>query len=212
MSGVSVAKKNGDQTSAIFANDTRWWPNSQILHRRDRSNSYVTETARPSGVLSCIPRATGCFDDTVLTTRAWHPSPPCQLLHWCIVEGVLLWVCCRNLPHQQLTWSGVLSISAAIHIVQLSFFYTMREARRWVICSQEGALPFIRLEGPEDRHLRNSSFGGHVTSLTLQCLWPRPPGVWLGGPGCKPGHSRRSWWSSPHLTASGLIPVMLYHK
>ena len=37
---------------------------------------------------------------------------------------------------------------------------------------------------------------------------PDPPGVWLGGPGCKPAHSRRSWWSSPHLTASGLIPVM----
>ena len=36
---------------------------------------------------------------------------------------------------------------------------------------------FITLEGPEDRHLRNSSFGGHVTSLTLQYLWPRPPGV-----------------------------------
>ena len=51
MSGVSVAKKNGGQTSAIFANDTRWRPNSQILHRRDRSNSRVTETARPSGVL-----------------------------------------------------------------------------------------------------------------------------------------------------------------
>ena len=50
MSGVSVAKKNGGQTSAIFANDTRWRPNSQILHRRDRSNSRVTETARPSGV------------------------------------------------------------------------------------------------------------------------------------------------------------------
>ena len=42
---------------------------------------------------------------------------------------------------------------------------------------------FITLEGPEDRHLRNSSRGGHVTSLTLQYLWPRPPGVWLGGPG-----------------------------
>ena len=52
MSGVSVAKKNGGQTSAIFANDTRWRPNSQILHRRDRSNSRVTETARPLGVLS----------------------------------------------------------------------------------------------------------------------------------------------------------------
>ena len=50
----------------------------------------------------------------------------------------------------------------------------------------------IRLEGPEDPHLRNSSFGGHVTTLTLQYLWPRPPGVWLGGPGCKPGHSGRS--------------------
>ena len=32
-------------------------------------------------------------------------------------------------------------------------------------------------------------FGGHVTPLTLQYLWPRPPGVWLGGPGCKPGHN-----------------------
>ena len=51
MSGVSVVKTNGGQTSAIFANDTRWRPNSQILHRRDRSNSRVTETARPSGVL-----------------------------------------------------------------------------------------------------------------------------------------------------------------
>ena len=50
----------------------------------------------------------------------------------------------------------------------------------------------IRLDGPEDPHLRNSSFGGHVTALTLQYLWPRPPGVWLGGPGCKPGHSGRS--------------------
>ena len=50
----------------------------------------------------------------------------------------------------------------------------------------------IRLEGPEDPDLRNSSFGGHVTALTLQYLWPRPPGVWLGGPGCKPGHSGRS--------------------
>ena len=28
----------------------------------------------------------------------------------------------------------------------------------------------IRLEGPEDPHLRNSSFGGHVTALTLQYL------------------------------------------
>ena len=33
-------------------------------------------------------------------------------------------------------------------------------------------------------------FCGHVTPLTLHYLWPRPPGVWLGGPGCKPGHSR----------------------
>ena len=46
-----------------------------------------------------------------------------------------------------------------------------------------------RLEGPEDPHLRNSRFGGHVTPLMLQHLWPRPLGVWLGGPGCKPGHS-----------------------
>ena len=50
--------------------------------------------------------------------------------------------------------------------------------------------PHIRLEGPEDPHLRNSRFSGHhMTPLTLQCLWPRPPGVWLGGPGCKPEHS-----------------------
>ena len=32
-------------------------------------------------------------------------------------------------------------------------------------------LPNITLEGPEDRHLRNSSCGGHVTPLTLQFLW-----------------------------------------
>ena len=59
MSGVSVAKKNGGQTSAIFANDTRWQPNSQILHRRDRSNSRVTETARPSGVPPSAARPSG---------------------------------------------------------------------------------------------------------------------------------------------------------
>ena len=39
----------------------------------------------------------------------------------------------------------------------------------------------ITLEGPEDRHLRNSSCGGHVTSLTLQYLCPRPLGFdWEG--------------------------------
>ena len=59
MSGVSVAKKNGGQTSAIFANDTRWRPNSQILHRRDRSNSRVTETARPLGVPPSAARPSG---------------------------------------------------------------------------------------------------------------------------------------------------------
>ena len=34
-------------------------------------------------------------------------------------------------------------------------------------------------------------FGSQVTPLTLQYLWSRPPGVWLGWPGCKPagGHS-----------------------
>ena len=41
--------------------------------------------------------------------------------------------------------------------------------------------------GPEDPHLRNSRFGGHVTTPTLQYLWPRPPGAWMGGPGYKPG-------------------------
>ena len=51
-------------------------------------------------------------------------------------------------------------------------------------------------------------FYGHVTTLTLQYLWPRPPGVWLGGPGCKPGHSGWSWWSPTITIASGLIPVM----
>ena len=39
---------------------------------------------------------------------------------------------------------------------------------------------FITLEGPEDRHLRNSICGGHVTSLTHQYLWSRPPGLsWI---------------------------------
>ena len=51
-------------------------------------------------------------------------------------------------------------------------------------------------------------FYGHVTTLTLQYLWPRPPGVWLEGPGCKPGHSGWSWWSPAIKIASGLIPVM----
>ena len=51
---VFPSLKNGSQTSAIIANDTRWRPNSQMLHRRDRSNSRVTETARPSGVLSSL--------------------------------------------------------------------------------------------------------------------------------------------------------------
>ena len=52
-------------------------------------------------------------------------------------------------------------------------------------------------------------FYGHVTTLTLQYLWPRPPGVWRGGPGCKPGHSVWSWWSPTIKIASGLIPVMV---
>ena len=66
----------------------------------------------------------------------------------------------------------------------------------------------IRLEGPEDPHLGNSRFGGsRDLAHTLQYLWPRPPGVWLGGPGCKPGHSGWSQWSSPNKKASGLIPV-----
>ena len=76
MSGVSVAKKNGGQTSAIFANDTRWRPNSQILHRRDRSNSRVTETARPSGVPPSAARPSG-----VLTGRGQelvHINGPVQ--------------------------------------------------------------------------------------------------------------------------------------
>ena len=51
-------------------------------------------------------------------------------------------------------------------------------------------------------------FSGHVTTLTLQYLWPRPPGVWLGGPDCKPGHSGWSKWSPTIKIASGLIPVM----
>ena len=53
-----------------------------------------------------------------------------------------------------------------------------------------------------------SGFYGHVTMLMLQYLWPKPPGVWLGGPGCKPGHSGWSWWSPTIKIALGLIPVM----
>ena len=34
----------------------------------------------------------------------------------CIVERVSPWVCGRNLPFQQLTWSGLMSISSTIHI------------------------------------------------------------------------------------------------
>ena len=44
----------------------------------------------------------------------------CSISYWWIVEGVPLPVCGRNLPLQQLTWSGVMSISAAIHRVHLS--------------------------------------------------------------------------------------------
>ena len=54
--------------------------------------------------------------------------------------------------------------------------------QRWLFI--KGVL-CITLEGPKDPHLRNSRFRrSYVTSLTLQYLWPRPPGVWLGGPGC----------------------------
>ena len=74
MSGVSVAKKNGGQTSAIFANDTRWRPNSQILHRRDRSNSRVTETARPSGVPPSAARPSG----VLLLQWLYFNHEPCK--------------------------------------------------------------------------------------------------------------------------------------
>ena len=72
MSGVSVAKKNGGQTSAIFANDTRWRPNSQILHRRDRSNLRVTETARPSGVPPSAARPSGVLLTYGPLVTIWH--------------------------------------------------------------------------------------------------------------------------------------------
>ena len=76
MSGVSVAKKNGGQTSAIFANDTRWRPNSQILHRRDRSNSRVTETARPSGVPPLAARPSGVLWFMVLHQQCHRDACP----------------------------------------------------------------------------------------------------------------------------------------
>ena len=62
----------------------------------------------------------------------------------------------------------------------------------------------IRLDGPEDPPPPKKTPGSpppppppkkkkkknlQVSAVTLQYLWPRPPGVWLGGPGCKPGHS-----------------------
>ena len=53
-----------------------------------------------------------------------------------------------------------------------------------------------------------SRFGGHVTSLTLQHLWPRPPGVWLGGPGCKLVVIA----VLPHQTPLRLIPVMALYS
>ena len=45
----------------------------------------------------------------------------------------------------------------------------------------------LKTPTPETPH-----FGGHVIPPMLQYIWPRPPGVWLGGPGCK---SRHSGWS-----------------
>ena len=47
-------------------------------------------------------------------------------------------------------------------------------------------------------------FGGHVTPLTLQYLWPRPPGVWLGGLSCKPVHSGWSVIVPPSLKSLGI--------
>ena len=37
----------------------------------------------------------------------------------------------------------------------------------------------IRLEGPDDPTSETPDFGGHVTPLTLQYLWPRPGRAWL---------------------------------
>ena len=56
----------------------------------------------------------------------------------------------------------------------------------------ESSFLYIRLEGPEDPDLRNSSFGGQVTALTLQYLLPRLPGVWLGGPGLLQAGAQRA--------------------
>ena len=65
----------------------------------------------------------------------------------------------------------------------INFEQLKQKTKKNRLYNQQSFMIYIRLEGPEDRHLRNSSFGGHVTSLTLQYLWPRPP--W--------GLTRRAW-------------------
>ena len=103
MSGVSVAKKNGGQTSAIFANDTRWRPNSQILHRRDRSHSRVTETARPSGVLIYIhPLSHSYHRPSIYSSRTIHIMGPVSISLW---------------PHLSHHWSSILSSISIIQIM-----------------------------------------------------------------------------------------------
>ena len=96
-----------------------------------------------------------------------------------IGSGDGLYVGTKPLPDPLVTWCSISSPDALTtyhkKIFKKSCFWNENH--------------FIRLEGPEDPHLWNSRFGGQVTSITLQHLWPRPPGVWLGGPGCKLGHN-----------------------
>ena len=85
--------------------------------------------------------------------------------------------------------------------VQAKSKTNLKAPRHWPLSLGRRALKTPTSETP--------GFGGHVTTLTFQYLWPRPPGVWLGGPGCKPGHSGWSQWSPTIKIASGLIPVMV---
>ena len=127
---------------------------------------------------------------------------------WCIQKLLKYQVGIKWIMNEKLVWTPnsiydvswrVLKSSGPNEFVEILAVLSVEELMGpQLICSIVGHiwhavwLILIRLEGPEDTHLRNSRFGGHVTLLTLHYLWPRPPGVWLGGPGCKPGHSE---WS-----------------
>ena len=121
MSGVSVAKKNGGQTSAIFANDTRWRPNSQILHRGDRSNSRVTETARPSGALLIWLNV----GSAIVTGYEWYSKQ----IAW-FFRMDLLWIFAHHLRYNisfHISWTCLFCVLEIITMTKIS-----RQSKLWL--------------------------------------------------------------------------------